>query len=128
MNELLKLLKEKDFAIFGYADDIAIIVRDGFFRVLRKRMMEALKIVQGWCLAKGLTINLNKTAAMVFTKKYKPESIEPFKLWGQDIHYTTSVKFLEVHLDFKLRWKQHLDKRKQLHIFMWACRGALGKI
>jgi len=82
VNDLLKLLKEKGFSVFGYADDIAIIVRGNFLQILRERMMEALKIVQKWCQANGLTVNLSKTAAMVFTKKYKPESIEPLRLWG----------------------------------------------
>jgi len=46
MDELLTKLKEAGFLIFGYADDVAIIVRGSFLNILRERMDEALNIIQ----------------------------------------------------------------------------------
>jgi hypothetical protein len=48
---------------------------------------------------------------MVFTRKYKPEPIEPLKLRRREIAFTNSVKYLGVFLDPKLNWKQHLTER-----------------
>jgi len=54
-------------------------------------MDEALIIMQNWCKTRELMINPEKTPAMVFTRKYKPEQIEPLKLWGKAINYISSV-------------------------------------
>jgi hypothetical protein len=65
---------------------------------------------------------------MIFTKKYKPETIEPLGFEGQKISFTDTAKYLGVLLDPKLNWKQHLlDKRKKLYSSMWVCRRAIGK-
>jgi len=101
VDELLTKLKEAGFLVFGYTDDVAIIVRGNFLDILRERMDEALRITQD-CIAVGLMVNPSKTTAMIFTRKYKPEPIGPLKLWGKEITYTNSVKYLGVTLDAKL--------------------------
>jgi hypothetical protein len=58
-------------------------------------------------------VNPLKANVMVFTRKYKLESIEPFRLRGRDIAFTSSVKYLGVFLDPKLNWKQHLTERRK---------------
>ncbi|XP_018396943.1 PREDICTED: uncharacterized protein LOC108775154 [Cyphomyrmex costatus] len=91
-------------------------------------MDEALAIVQNWCRTRGLMVNPTKTSAMIFTRKYKPEPIETLRLWGKEINYVNSVKYLGVLLDPKLSWKPHLEeKRKKFYTSMWACRRAMGK-
>jgi hypothetical protein len=65
---------------------------------------------------------------MIFTKKYKPETIEPLRFEGQEIAFTNTVKYLGVLLDPKLNWKQHLiDKRKKFYSLMWVCMRAIGR-
>lgn len=73
-------------------------------------------------------MNPCKTNIMVFTKKYKPELIEPLKFWGKKLNFSSSMKYLGVSLDPKLSWKQHLqDKRKKFYVTMGVCRRAMGK-
>jgi len=128
VDELLAKLREAGFLVFGYADDVAIIIRGSFLSILRERINKALSILQDWCIAMGLTVNPSKTTAMIFTRKYKPEPIEPLKLWGKEITYASSVKYLGVTLDTKLSWKLHLEeKRKKFYASMWTCRRAMGK-
>jgi hypothetical protein len=65
---------------------------------------------------------------MIFTKKYKPEIIEPLRLKRQKITFTNTLKYLGLLLDPKLNWKTHLiDKRKKFYSSMWVCRRAMGK-
>ncbi|KMQ83936.1 reverse transcriptase, partial [Lasius niger] len=75
VNDLLEDLQRKGFLTYGYADDIAIV---------------------SWCEAKGLTVNPSKTNILVFTRKYKPEPIEPLKLWGKEIPFTDSVRTIQL--------------------------------
>jgi len=82
VEELLTKLKETSFLVFGYADDMVIVVRDNFLNILKERMNEALRIIQDWYIAMGLTVNPFKTTAMIFTRKYKPELIGPLTLRG----------------------------------------------
>lgn len=79
-------------------------------------------------MVRGKKSNPEKTTDIVFTRKYKPETVRPLRLWGQDISYANVVKYLGVHLDNKLSWKLHFEeKRKKLHISMWACKRAMWK-
>ncbi|XP_020298816.1 uncharacterized protein LOC109863050 [Pseudomyrmex gracilis] len=127
VNELLYKLQKTGFLAFGYAD-VAIIVRSNFLPILKETMGKALKITQDWCQLKRLRANLSKIKAMIFTRKYKPEAIEPLRLCREDIEYVQSVKYLGVHLDTKLNWKTHLDiKKSKFYASYWACRRAMGK-
>jgi hypothetical protein len=88
----------------------------------------ALKITYRWCKTKGLVVNPQENYIMIFTKKYKPEIIDPLRLEGQEITFTSTVKYLAVSLDPKLNWKQHpIDKRKKFYSSVWVCRRAIGK-
>lgn len=115
----------KQVLIFGYADDVAIVAKRNFLSILKERM--DLRIIQIWCTTKGL-INLSKTSAIIFIKKYKPEPIEPLKLWDKDI--PSLVKYLEIILDIKLSWKLHLERKKGRNSLcgsveeLWARPGA----
>ena len=74
-------------------------------------------------------VNPQKTNIMIYTKKHKPETIEPLRFEGQEIAFTNTVKYLRVSLDPKLNWKQHLiDKRKKFYSSVWVSRRAMGKI
>jgi hypothetical protein len=128
VNELLIELQKTGLSTYSYADDMAIVARGNFLSTLKELIEKALKIVQNWCQVKGLKVNPLKTETMIFTKKYKPEPIEPLRLWGTEIKYTSQVKYLRVHLDPKLNWKQHLEiKRTKFYSAFWACRRAMGK-
>jgi len=98
VDELLVKLQEAGLLVCGYGDDVAAIVRGSFFSTLKELMDKALKIIQSWCQAKGLTVNPSKTEAMMFTIKYKPEPIGPLRLWGKELPYTSSVKYLGIIL------------------------------
>jgi len=101
VNELLIKLQEAGLLVCGYADDVAAIVRDSFLSTFKELMDKALKVIQIWCQAKGLPVNPSKTEAMIFTRKYKSEPVGPLRLWGKELPYTSSVKYLGVHLDPK---------------------------
>ena len=128
VTDFLEDLQSEGFHVYGCADDIAIVAGGSFLKTLKHLMEHALKMTYRWCKTKGLVVNPQKTNIMIFTKKYKPETIEPLRFEGQEISFTDTVKYLGVLLDPKLNWKQHLiDKRKKFYSSMWVCRRAIGK-
>jgi hypothetical protein len=99
VNDRLEDLQKEGFLVYGYADVIAITVRENLLSTLRDLMIDALKLVQSWCETRGLKVNPFKYNVIVFTRKYKPEPVEPLKLGRREITFTNSVKYLGVFLD-----------------------------
>ena len=128
VDELLSELRRRGIKVFGYADDLAVLISGPFVDTIRDLMKETLKFVLDWCNSKGLAINPSKTQLMLFTRRYKPERYVPIRIEGTTIELSNSIKYLGLTLDPKLNWVAHLEeKRRKLFSSMWACRGAIGK-
>jgi hypothetical protein len=56
VNDLSGDLQKGRFLVYGYADDIAILVRRNFLSALGDLMINALKIVHRWWETKVLTV------------------------------------------------------------------------
>jgi hypothetical protein len=87
VNDLLEDLQKEGFLVYGYADDTAILVGGNFHNTLRDLMINTLQRVQRRCETKGLKVNPLKTTALAFTRKYKPEPIELWRLGGRKITF-----------------------------------------
>jgi len=46
MDDLLKLFEEEGFQVYGYADDVAVVIRSNFLKTLRERMQKTLRITE----------------------------------------------------------------------------------
>jgi len=127
VDEFLTKLKEAGFLVFGYADDVAVVVRSNFLNPQRThgQNFENYTRLVHCCGFDGQSV---QDHGMIFTRKYKPEPIEPLKLWGKEITYANSVKYLGATLDAKLSWKLHLkEKKKKFYKNMRICRRARAK-
>jgi len=80
VNDLLEDLQKDGFQVYGYADDVAILVAEKLLNTVRDLLTNALKIIQRWYETNGLTANPLKTDVMVFTRKYKPEPQKRLRL------------------------------------------------
>jgi len=94
INDRLEDLRKEGFLVYGYPDDITISVRENLLDTLRDLMIDALKLVQSWCETKGLKVNPLNSNVIVFTRKNKPELVEPLKLGKREIAFTNSVKYV----------------------------------
>ena len=63
-----------------------------------------------WLQANKISLNTNKTEIVIFRPKHKPlyKSLN-FRVSGQKIELSNSVKYLGLHLDAHLDWKFHID-------------------
>jgi ribonuclease HI len=127
-DSLLRRLNENGFFSIGFADDFAIITRGRFLGVVSGRMQYAMRIVQEWCVENGLSVNPNKTALLLFTKKRKFKMPKIPKIFNKPLNLLKQTKYLGVIIDDKLSWKQHLESRIQKScMILGQCRRAIGR-
>lgn len=93
-------------------------------------MQIALKIIERWCERMNLSVNPNKTTLVMFTKN-RPDSTkyQRLRLFGEELSYSSTVKYLGLIFDAKLLWNEHLDSVvKKAKNSLWTCRKMVGKL
>jgi len=112
MNEALVSFKGDAVQVFGYADDILLMVTGKDPGVLVDHMNGALSKVLHWGERNGLLFNPTKTNAVRFTraKKFSP-AWNRLKMDGKRLEYSDSMKYLGITLHRQLTWGAHLHDR-----------------
>ena len=107
--------------ILTFADDTAILVRHTNPETAVKLLQEHITKIEKWLQEKQIKANPNKCNHITFTlwKQIPPN------IFLNDTHITQAkqIKYLGLHLDTQLTWKQHtksiIDKiqtiRRQMH-------------
>ena len=72
---------------------------------LNKELLE----ISLWLKINKLSLNVNKTHYMLFTKKRKDIPCISINIDGQPIDEVESTRFLGVHIDNRLTWKKHIS-------------------
>ena len=128
-NGLLVTLNSLHVLSVAYADDFPIIVRGKYANTVFDRMESTLNTVQRWCDKVGLSVNPDKTALILFTRKRKIRGIRTLKFYGRDLSLVHQVKHLGVLLDSKLNWGPHLEFRtKKACRILGQSRRAIGNM
>lgn len=94
-------------SLYLYADDIALLYDGNDSNVMQNKIDEDMEKLKKWMDLQQLTINTKKTKYMLITNlhnfrlnvKYKNEAIEKVE----------NFKYLGIHIDSKLNWKNHID-------------------
>ena len=96
----LPILFAGDTYLFKSSQDISII---------ENVLIEELKNISLWLKVNKLSLNVNKTHFIVFTKRKKCN--EPIKLFidNQTIDEVRIITFLGVIIDKKITWKDHIN-------------------
>lgn len=105
-DDLLKIRLPEDTELVPFADDVAVITTGVVPFLLEERMGEALSDVIAWMTTHGLELALQKTEAIVFTKKNKRNTMTVKYLQNA---FTSSrcVKYLGVLFDPRLHFQEH---------------------
>ena len=74
-------------------------------------MQRILYGIEQWCSGRELSVNHNKTEMVLFTRRYKHESLKTITFFNNTLEASTQVKYLGVILDAKLSWKQQVEAR-----------------
>ena len=130
VDDLITRLNNLGFYAQAYADDIVILCKGAFSNVVSDRMQAALNFISMWCQERGLSINPAKTELLLFTRNRKLRGpLRVLKLFGQELEYSSEVKYLGVIFDCKLNWNAHLKRvidRATASLF--TCKRMVGKM
>ena len=108
VNDLNKQTKVLDPVLSAY--DTNIFCSKNNIRTLFETANQELSQINGWFLAKTLSLNVLKTKYMLFHKftdqENFPLKLSSLELNGNIIESINSIKFLGVILDEHLTWKK----------------------
>lgn len=121
LGPLLYLLYTRDVpsnhitTIATFADDTALLAVGDTVEEATSKLQNTVDDVSTWTKKWRLKLNEQKSAHINFTNK--KVTMIPVMLNGQVIPYANTAKYLGMTLDAKLRWKEHvIKKRDQLNI------------
>jgi len=127
-DSLLEWLSAQGVFRQGFADDGTILLVGRVMITICEIMQHILCGVERWCNERQLSVNREKIEMILFTRRYKPGKVYPFSFYGKELTLNNSVKYLGVHLDSKLNWKNHVDARYQKAIIsFYKVRRLTGK-
>ena len=96
-----------------FADDTAIVAVDRSPNMASQHLQDHLSSVGDWLRKWRIKVNQAKSMHVTFTNH--SGQCPPIYLKQQQIPQGTSGKYLGMHLDSKLTWREHIiNKRKQL--------------
>lgn len=94
-----------------YADDTAKLVINESPTEASRILQIALDDIQTWAQKWRIKFNENKSVHITFTTKHS--TCPPVTLNNQPLPEKPEVKYLGMHLDKRLTWKTHLQKKKK---------------
>lgn len=95
-----------------FADDTASITVDSDVNIVIGRLELSAELITEYFSKWKLQLNCSKTEAIIFTRVRKLPT-RRIKIGNVLIPWSTSVKYLGVHLDRKLNWITHVSKTFQ---------------
>ena len=124
INDIYKSSLRGNFILF--ADDTNVLYHGSNLKEVEKITNEELEKIQNWLNSNKLFLNVNKTKFLLFHPKLSNEDTKiDISINQSKIERVHDIKFLGVHLDDKLNWKQHInEKAKQIS----KTTGVLNKI
>ena len=97
------------FSACLFADDTTLIFENRGEADLVSCCNRGLELFSNWCCANRLSINCAKTNYMLFSNVMNSESIiDNIRLNNSVVHYASSVRFLGLEIDEKMKFNLHI--------------------
>lgn len=94
-----------------YADDTAILYSHESPATASEIVQGQLNLLQDWLLKWNIKVNTRKSVHVTFT--LRKNECSPVYLNGNAIPKSNNVKYLGLHLDRRLTWKEHIKKKRE---------------
>lgn len=101
------------FSICLFADDTTIIFDNSNKKDLLRTCNEGMNLFFSWCCANRLSVNVAKTNVMLFSNTLKPSDVSEVYMNNVKIQYASSVRFLGLIIDDKLKFNLHINNIAQ---------------
>src|SRR6218665_324347 len=98
-----------DLSLIMFAVDTNIFATDYCPLLLSNTLNVKLQSISEWFSANLLSLNLNKTCFMIFTKRKFPIATEMITINGVALQRVRETKFLGVVISDDLKWKKQVD-------------------
>ena len=126
MDKFLKKFDNTPTSKVGFADDGKLSVQGIDEHSIRDIAQDAINQAVQWADEHGLKFSPSKTQVIFCTKKRKFDMPAPLSMYGKEIPYVTSSKYLGITIDSKLNWQKHIDdKIKKTKRALMAARNAI---
>ena len=117
---------KKNITLGTYADDTVIIASHPSATIASLKLQNYLLTAQQWFKIWRIIVNENKSVQVTFT--LRKETCPSVYLNGKHIPQSDKVKYLGMHLDRRLTWKDHIwSKRKHLNLKLAKIYWLLGR-
>lgn len=95
-----------------FADDTCLFTSGTYSADIKNKLQSSINILSDYFYKWKISINVDKTKAIFFTNKRKTCFIpnSNIKLYNSDILWVDTVKYLGLHLDKRLTFKEHVGK------------------
>jgi hypothetical protein len=112
INDINSVIKSSYFHL--YADDTIIIQAHNSTTTLIENMEEELGHIHDWLILNKLTPNIKKCESIFFTNQLNSKLCDNLKVnfRGDDLQTKQSVKYLGIHFDNKLQWRNQIKAIK----------------
>jgi hypothetical protein len=112
VDDLLAICDDLPVDSSTFADDVSIECDGPSVVACVDNLQQVITKVESWATFLGLRFSFKKTVAMILTNKQKQgQNVCNIKLYGQEIPFIDSFRYLGVVLNKKLFWKNHIDKK-----------------
>ena len=110
-NQAIKILNTHGVTGFGFADDSCTLVGGTNLDQMMSRTQKVVNDLIQWGRTCGLKFNPEKTVCIIFTKAKHISSYQnKLLVSGKQVEFSTTTKYLGVHLDHKLLWTTHITQ------------------
>ena len=109
INDICNCSNILNFLLF--ADDTNIFYSNKDIKNIFEITNTELKKLSEWFKANKLSLNVKKTKFTLFHRKFKADDLPlrlPNRYLQGEIERATTMKFLGIHLDQNLEWKDHI--------------------
>jgi hypothetical protein len=93
-----------------FADDTAVLAVGETVETSTKKLQSAVNKVATWTTKWRIELNESKSVHIDFTNKRITQ--QSIFINGAQVPYTNTAKYLGMNLDAKLRWKEHIKKKR----------------